>query len=382
MLKIFRGLPGSGKTTKCIELKETLTGAVLFLADVPRHLRTQIAEKKIFARSGKWAAIDMVLSREALIATLSKLPCVPVVIDEFQYFSGCEDAVLKYAERADIFLSTPTPLQLEALTNGGGKVEELRSRCELFNDGDATAYFIHNHTSMSVCRDCADMVVAKAKDLLEKRLLEAQPYPGERHLYQPVELPEYADWKCIREDSAQRLFLMKSSLMDYYGEELTGRSYLDIGCNIGYFVRKLSSFGLVGTGVDVAGDEIWIARHLANYFYLTGAQFFQRDAAQYLEELDGSFDVTSSFSTFQWLMVQGDVGGAVNAMKRMFDKTNGVCFLELGYSSEAHYAKQLSVPIDQNWVRQRMEEEGRFRKIVLYEAADHRLKRDLFVGIK
>jgi predicted O-methyltransferase YrrM len=70
----------------------------------------------------------------------------------------------------------------------------------------------------------------------------------------------------------------------------------------------------------------------------------------------------------------------------LFQKTDRVCFLEMGYSSEPHYKnKFVGAHIDRSWVRNIMEEKGNFSEILMFDGREYDLMfgaRDLFVGLK
>src|SRR5207302_1293426 len=88
------------------------------------------------------------------------------------------------------------------------------------------------------------------RDLLD-RLQRQGPYPGEKAIYQPIELSECADWRLLRPDSAKRVELMTRVLREAHlppvpvQERMT---YLDVGCNTGYFCHKMHRLGFHATG--------------------------------------------------------------------------------------------------------------------------------------
>jgi hypothetical protein len=53
----------------------------------------------------------------------------------------------------------------------------------------------------------------------------------------------------------------------------------------------------------------------------------------------------------------------------------------MGYSDEPFYDGKLPLDIDRAWVEERMQR-GAFAEVLVFEAAQHKLQRDLFVGVK
>src|SRR6266498_4690423 len=90
------------------------------------------------------------------------------------------------------------------------------------------------------------MTATARRDLLE-RLQRQGPHPGEKAIYQPIdELPECASWKIVRSDSKARVELMAQVIEDVGLPAAVAPNpptYLDIGCNTGYFCDRIRRLG-------------------------------------------------------------------------------------------------------------------------------------------
>jgi SAM-dependent methyltransferase len=162
-------------------------------------------------------------------------------------------------------------------------------------------------------------------------------------------------------------------------------TYLDIGCNTGYFCDRIRCLGFYTEGVDLVEADIAVAKILDAYFRKGHTRYVVQDAFDYLEQTqDRFFDVTSAFAVFQWLMIQTTVERGIRCLEWFFAKTKRLCFLEMGYSAEPQYSERLKANIDRNWVCSIMEEKGDFSEIRTFDAKEHGLMfgRDLIVGIK
>ncbi len=202
-------------------------------------------------------------------------------------------------------------------------------------------------------------------------------------MYQPVELSECADWRLLREDSHVRFDLIRDVCRSI-GLPREHSSYLDIGCNTGFFCHRMSQLGFVSSGVDVTAADVEIARLLGSYIRHDYVNYVVADAHEYLAgTADTPVDVCSAFSVFQWVMMQKSPAHGLDCMRWLFQKTRLVCLLEMGESTEDHYIDRIGgMQYDSNWIYEFMKSEGGFARIDVLEKRRYPIWRDIFVGFK
>lgn len=401
-IHIFFGLPGSGKSSRLIQLvnsaiaqnKAALSfacGDSPYLADRPgmRDYRRLACRQP-----GLTCPLHHFVSTPDAAKILSGVAAGTLAaFEEAQYF-GPE--IVEYWKQAsergvEVLISTPSAKQLDLLKDYPHDKTEFAVKCQQCGLADASRFVVipEDSSTMALCNSCnAEMTEAARKELLD-RLQKQPPHPGEKAIYQPVdELPECADWKVVRPDSKARVEVMKRIVEEVGLTKQDGPeqpTYLDIGCNTGYFCHRMRQLGFYAEGVDVVAGDIAVAKLLDAFFRRGHNNYILQNAYDYLEQTqDRRFDVTSAFAIFQWLMIQTTVERGITCLEWFFAKTERICFLEMGYSAEPQYKERLKVHIDRDWVRQIMEEKGGFSEIRLFDSKEQGLMfgRDLFVGIK
>src|SRR4029079_6706002 len=159
----------------------------------------------------------------------------------------------------EVIVSMPSASQLEALDGARAEVRCFAATCERCEQREATGFVItvDGTSNRLLCSACdAEETRENRKDLLA-RLERQGPYPGERVLYQPVDMDECATWKTLRTDSEARAALMAVVLRAPGLLDSTRQAaYLDVGCNTGFFCNRIQRLGLYAEGVDVTADDI------------------------------------------------------------------------------------------------------------------------------
>jgi len=162
---------------------------------------------------------------------------------------------------------------------------------------------------------------------------------------------------------------------------------MDIGCNIGYFIFKMSERGGFGIGFDIGRNEIMAARAIACINKVNNVGFSQFNVTPETVEALPSVDVTFCLSIFHhWVRYYG-LKGATRIMNTIFEKTNVIVF-ETGQSDEVSmsWAEQLAFMGNdpKEWVQKFLIELG-FDKVLYagkFDTSVSDVKRNLFVGIK
>ena len=398
-LEVLVGVPGSGKSAQVIRVVEGLRNqqrsVYLFLSRDGGVLEASSSISKygvISSRNGKRTAFDYFeTTRDTTDVLRQFLQHEPMtlVFEEAQYFqSEILPLWLDLSRRGHtVVISTPSPQQRKILEQNGAQVTTLVARCNLFADGDATHFFVlpETNTTLSVCDSCAEMLRKKAVATISEMLIRNEPHRGEKRVYQPIEidLGEFAELQPIREDSGVRAGIMQEFVERHLPSfERRSKTYLDIGCNTGFFCQRMAKLGFVSRGVDVVADDITVGKLLDTFFFRRYPDLIAADAVDFLLADQSHYDVTSSFSVFQWLYLQSDKQKVDRALNLLFEKARTLVFFEMGYKAEAHYAERLAEAIDRDWVFDRMRGCGLFSDVILYEEGTHGLKRDFFVGIR
>lgn len=393
-MEILIGLPGSGKSERLIGLVQSARDAgqkvqtIVCSDSLILQSRWTLTEKRrISSRSSRHTKLDRFEPTENAVQFLNAAESGWLLaFDEAQYFgSEIVDAWCMASDRGvHILIASPSHGQLELLLQRGHSPTVLTLTCQNCGSKEASDFFCHmdEDRTEAVCGICYE----KTKKVAEKKavhLLEKQaPYPGKKVIYQPVGLPVCEDWEVIREDSERRFEIVRQ-VCDEVGLPRRESSYLDVGCNTGFFCYRMSQAGFLSTGVDVVKEDIEVARLLGAYGRRDYAKYVVSDAYNYLRRTQEiKFDVTSAFSVFQWVMIQKTAQHGLYCMNWLFNKSKFMCVLEMGESTEDHYVKKIGMKYDSRWIRTYMETSGEFEQVKMYEGERHGLKRDLFLGIK
>ena len=186
----------------------------------------------------------------------------------------------------------------------------------------------------------------------------------------------------IRGDSQKRFRIIRDICA---GQDLPGMhsTYLDVGCNTGFFCHQMYKAGFRSSGVDVTVNDIEVARLLGAYVRRDYANYVVSDAHEYLQATQGGlFDVTSAFSVFQWVMIQKTHEHGLECMRWLFRKTRRICILEMGESTEAHYVERIGMGYDSAWIHGFMRTHGGFERIDLLDSKDQQAQAGFACGLQ
>jgi SAM-dependent methyltransferase len=414
-LMILTGLPGAGKSARLIERVNAATRAGLpVLTFACSEAPVLFANENYRVRrllgcrqQGLTCALDHFVSTAECAAILERTPPGTLVaFDEAHYFGSELAPYWTHASRRglEVVLVKISPAQRLQLKNSDPVETPLAIKCQRCQTAEATGYLVlrglpqdtpfkwwpGDAATVSLCAECEAQMIKSGRQEIVERLERQAPYPGEKTIYQPVELEECKTWKVLRPDSLLRTQLMARIIAerDVRGNRVADNvTYLDVGCNTGYFCHfARHQLGFTAEGVDVVAPDIAVAQLLDTFVRKDNNTFVAADAYDYLRDTpERTFDVTSAFAVFQWLMIQTSVERGVQCLEWLFAKTKQLCFLEMGYTSEEQYKGKLPVTIDRAWVWNLMEQKGGFAEIRMLDAKQHGLmfgSRDIFVGIK
>ncbi len=383
-IEIIVGLPGSGKTNEIVRranyLRSKKEPVFLF---VPRTRETEgnlaLAQfGSIASRTGALTTVDHFvppLQARRILLNFMSSPPVTLLFDEAQYYGVDFVELWKALSIAghSVVVSTPSQPQIDALADMDHSVTRLGISCNLLDDGDATEFFVlpERHTTLAVCSECARQLQNMARASIKARLIANEPHPGEPVCYQPIPLQDsmFVELQNLRPDSAVRGEIMNEIIARHIGPiPYRQMTYLDVGCNTGFFCETMARAGFRATGVDVVDDDIALARVLDSWLYRSFSEYICSDAIGWLEAETRTFEVVSSFSVFQWLYIQHPKDRVDHALELMFRMVNKVLFFEMGYGAEKHYEDTAASAIDRDWVWGRLRSSGRFQSVDMIPA--------------
>ena len=394
-LTVLIGPTGSGKSRHLIEAvndarasgRRTSTflsrSAVLRSRNPALWMHNQIACRE----PGLRCPLDHVVYMHECEALLNDLgPGSLAVFEEAHYFEPeiAEQWAAASRRGVDVLVATPSAPHLERLRTERTVEKRLTVLCSSCRQREASETFVLPEAldSSPFCEECARNLVGTAKEEMLERLESQPPYPGERALYQPIELQECASWRVLRADSSARAELLRELVIELADRfEHPPNTYLDVGCNTGYFCTAMSRAGLAATGVDIVKGDIEVARLLAAYIRKDDVRYIVANVYEYLRDTRNHLvDIVSAFSVVQWLILQRSLEHGLEALSWLFEKATQACVLEIGYSSEEIYRDKLPVTIDREWVEATMLESKCFSEVRCLPAGTDGLMRDVFVG--
>ena len=404
-ITVFRGLPGSGKSKRLIELVNTERSAgratmTLVSADAAwiTGYESYVDQRVLASREpgGPTCPIDHLLETPDLEGVLQDVePGTLVAVEEAQMFGpSAADIWSKSAARGiDFILVSPSADQVEGLNGAGYSTVSFSMQCEICSEREAATVVLEpgKDRLLSVCGRCFESEAANGRERTIQLLIDELPHVGERALYQPVEMPECSDWPVSRPDSEARAEVIENLMRELgitNGASAAHHTYLDVGCSTGFFCSRFQRIGIYSKGIDAARNNITIAKLLESYVrrqlrpnkkfvtYVSG------DAYLYLRDSpDERFDIVSAFSVIQWIMTQRSVEEALQCFDWVFEKTRKLCIIEMGYSSQDRYGELLPITVDREWVHDVMNR-GAFDEVRVLDAEENGIMRDLFIGIR
>lgn len=395
-LTVLTGAAGAGKTNEILTIvhaKRDRKERVFFVSCLDGGPVRPGMEKYgvISSRTGRKANVDFKGHIPEIRDYLRDNGAEPAsfVFDEAHRLgdSFAQDWIALSRAGHEVIVSTPSAPQLEQLKAANADVRRIRRFCDMLADAEATTVIRlpGSDATISVCDSCAALLRKEAIAHLHDRLIATQPSPGTTEIYQPIDgnLPEFADLVPIRADSALRAEIMADFIAKHIGKiGHWEKTYLDVGCNSGFFCKRMADLGFHAMGIDVAPNDIHMGRVADSYIYNRHLDLQVLDALTWVPESMPVCDVTSTFSVYQWLFDKHDHDKVLASMRALMDKTRKLFFFEMGYTDEAHYRDRLKLRIDRDWCLKLMRDHGGFSEIVTYDAGWRGLKRDFFVGVK
>ena len=390
---ILTGLPGSGKSETLISRvnavrREGRKALTFMCSDSPTlRARPRITELgRMGCRAGTSIALDHFVSSDQAMELLESAPADALLaFDEAQHFSdSLVDAWCAAADRADVLIASPSPAQVEALTGRGYRATRLRVLCHACQALEASRFFcfLEEDRTESVCERCYSRRRADAEREIADRLRDNEPGPGERRLYQPVELQQCSNWEVVREDSNARFDLM-IDLCREQGLPEVNSPYLDIGCRTGFFCNRMSRMGFRSSGVDARPADIDTARSLSTYVRDDYVTYTASNIPAYLDAgQDRRFDLVSAFDSSHWMPIDADPQTVRDRLLKLFKISGRICILEPPVTAASGIVDAAHTDLDAAGLGAFMQANGGFERVDRVEEGLQGLQHDLLVGYK
>ena len=244
---------------------------------------------------------------------------------------------------------------------------------------DFTTYVTETYCQTCYCNKVNDVV----NDI--KKKLSSYPLMPAGEIYQPFLKKQndfffdltntFKDYKVLRNDTDNRINIY----LKHHSDAI--KSYIDLGCNTGYFCDYMSDILNVPNvyGIDICSTLYDICIKKSKYILLNNNKYVCSDLYNYFINSEKTFDVISAYSVIQWLMIQkGDEFG-IDLLKKLSELTNKIFILEIGDYKEHHYDK-LKTPIGTDWLIELL---GKyFVDYKVYDKNVYKLKRDVIYFFK
>ena len=193
----------------------------------------------------------------------------------------------------------------------------------------------------------------------QQYLLEVDRHRGRRQCLQPViECPEVSGWPVMRR-CVDRLGMMRACLdTSGLGGE-NGRTFLDVECGFGWFVREMASLGYDATGIESNRPCCEIGWHV---YGLSRDQLRRACAAELLRTESRVYDVTACLGVLQHYLVNFRPVTAQQMLALLDQRTRQVLFFE---TVEAHetWAGETFSRWTPEYVAQWVREHSNFTKV-------------------
>ncbi len=156
-------------------------------------------------------------------------------------------------------------------------------------------------------------------------------------LYQPLDLPECHRWVVVRK-CTDRLSMFKE-LLSSLGFISKGKTYLDIGSYLGWFVAQMSELGFDSYGVEI--DPI--AAEIGQWVYgIKPDQIIIDNFLRLLENQQCTYDVVSIQSLMHHFVTNKGSVTPEELIHLVDINTRSVLFFEMGQAHESWFKNSLS----------------------------------------
>jgi hypothetical protein len=189
-------------------------------------------------------------------------------------------------------------------------------------------------------------------------LLDQVPAEGTRIIYQPLNSPELADtWDLVRR-CTDRFDLMRQFLTLHGLTPPQVRTYLDIPCSYGWFVRAFGELGYDASGVE----RDWASCEIARIAFGLGTDKITRSDVVRFLSADSRYDITSCLSLLHHFVLGRGSISAEELLRLVDEKTKEVFFFDTGQGHEEWFCDNLA-EWDPDYIEQWVKKYSSFQRI-------------------
>jgi SAM-dependent methyltransferase len=392
-INIINGLSNSGKTQEMILKYKTLK---------ENHNSVSFLNKKIYSNlfMDLWYSknpdikieYDYLINDETeLINILKKNTNYEYLFfDEFySYSTEVLDFLIEHYknQNIEIYMSNCYDEQIDIIKNKNVNYNliTLNIKCKnCDNNSIIVCPDNTNNITENYCYKCYCKKVNETAAFIKDKI-STYPLLPSNTLYQPFYFKndkfyynlskDFCDNKIIRDDTDKRINIY----LKHHKKEFV--SYIDLGCNTGYFCDYMSeTLKILNVyGIDICKTMIDICIQKSKYLLLNNNYYICKDLYDYFINSDKTYDVISAYSVVQWLMIQkGDEKG-VELLEKLAEITNKILIVEIGDYKEHHYDK-LKIPIGTEWLIELLKKY--FVSYIVYDKEMNNIKRDIIYFFK
>lgn len=174
---------------------------------------------------------------------------------------------------------------------------------------------------------------------LQQMILDVSWTKGAREIYQPIDAPELGrKWitvrRCTERFEAIQTFLGAHGLMPP-----ECRTYLDVACSYGWFVRAFEQAGFTVHGAEIDWASIQIGRLV---YGLKPDRVTRTNVVDFLQRDSQRYDVVSCFSLLHHFVLGRGRISAEELLGRIDQKTKRVFFFDTGQEHESWFRTSLA----------------------------------------
>lgn len=258
------------------------------------------------------------------------------------YFGCKNDGDLNQQIRffIDLYMGIENPVP--PFPNGhSGLSSHLKTRPIKNSNGFHEIIDGHHRSALAFCKGEetieAEVRLPAVHTPLQGLLMDGLWTGDEPILYQPITAPEVQSWPLVRKctDRASKM----DKWLAQHPDTGKGSTYIDLGCNYGWFVNHMSSNGYEAYGVE---RDICAIETGAACLNVQKERIIVDELTHFLTEPKIKYDIVSCFSVLHHFALGKGIVSAAALIKMLDNLTKTAFFFDTGESGEAWFKESLS----------------------------------------